>query len=118
MILVDTSVWIDHFRHGSSRLRTLLNDGLVLCHPFVIGELACGNLKNRHAILNLLDTLPESRFAEHFEVVHLVDAHRLYGCGLGWIDMHLLASAVLTECGLWSLDKQLGHVAASLEIAG
>ena len=116
MILVDTSVWIEHFRRGANRLETLLNKSLVLCHPFVVGELACGNLKNRDEILTLLKTLPEAHVAEHSEVLHLVNAHRLYGCGLGWIDMNLLASTLLTECGLWTLDKQLKNTAAKLKI--
>jgi predicted nucleic acid-binding protein len=117
MILVDTSVWIDHFRRGSSRLKILLDDGLVLCHPFVIGELASGNLNNRVEILSLLQALPKARVAEHSEVLHLVNAHQLYGRGLGWIDMHLLASTLLAECGLWTADKQLGDVAATLKIS-
>lgn len=117
MILVDTSVWIDHLRHGNNRLKTVLNEGLVLCHPFVIGELASGNLKKRNEILNLLGALPEPRVAEHFEVMHFVNAHHLNGCGLGWIDMHLLTSALLTKCSLWTLDKRLRDTAATLEIS-
>ena len=98
MILVDTSVWIDHLRRGNERLKSLLHDDQVLCHPFVIGELACGNLHNRNEVLYLLEALPGVPVADHTEVLHLIDAHRLYGQGLGWIDAHLLASALLTGC--------------------
>ena len=116
MILVDTSVWVEHFRRGKFALKDLLHEEQVLCHPFVIGELACGNLKNRADLLALLSALPEARAAEHHEVLHLLDGKRLYGRGLGWIDAHLLASALLTGCGLWTLDKRLQRVSASLGV--
>ena len=116
MILVDTSVWIDHFRRGNDGLKELLRKGFVLCHPFVVGELASGNLHARVEILGLLGTLPQTRIAEHFEVLQFVNAHHLYGRGLGWIDMHLLASALLTNCGLWTLDQRLIEAAADLKI--
>ncbi len=116
MILADTSVWIDHFRIGNRRLEILLEEDFILCHPFVIGELACGNLKARDHILNLLKSLPESLMAEHGEVMHFVRSHRLHGLGLGWIDMHLLTSAFLSECGLWTLDKPLRRTAEVLGI--
>ena len=111
MILVDTSVWIDHLRLGSERLRSLLQDNQVLCHPFVIGELACGNLHNRNEILHLLEALPGAPVADHSEVLHLINAHRLYGHGLGWIDVHLLASALITGCELWTSDRLLHTLA-------
>ncbi len=117
MILVDTSVWIDHFRRGNVRLKNLLNENQVLCHPFVIGELACGNLKNRGEILGLLTSLQAAQTAGYSEVLHLLDSHRFYGIGLGWIDAHLLASTLLTGCGLWTLDKPLRSAAGKLKIS-
>lgn len=116
MILVDTSVWIHHLRKGDRELTRLLNEGVVLCHPFVIGELACGNLKNRVEILSLLAALPSSSLASHAEGLHLVTERKLAGRGIGWIDVHLLASALLSKCTLWTKDKALGAVAAALEI--
>ncbi len=116
MVLVDTSVWVDHFRRGEIGLAPLLNDGQVICHPFVIGELACGNLKGRSQILSLLNTLPMAHLADHEEVMHVIDKYRLMGKGLGYIDMHLLASAMLTTVPLWSLDKRLNSVATTLGI--
>lgn len=117
MILVDTSVWIDHLRDGSSRLEDLLVDGMVLSHPFVIGELACGNLAKRGEILSLLAALPRAGMADNDEVLHLLESKRLYGRGLGWVDAHLLASALLNECGLWTFDKSLGATAVELGVA-
>lgn len=116
MILVDTSVWIDHFRRRNTRLIELLDEGVVLCHPFVVGELACGNLQNREEILGLLAALPEARAAEHKEVLHVVRRYHLHAHRLGWIDMHLLASALLNRSRLWSLDKPLSRVARTLKI--
>ena len=117
MILVDTSVWIQHLRTGSSELSSLLCDEQVLCHPFVVGELACGRLKNRKEILALLNALPGVRVAEHREVLHLLEAERLYGRGIGWVDAHLLASALLSGYSLWTLDKPLRKTAADLKIS-
>lgn len=117
MILIDTSVWIEHLRTGSTRLRSLLNDEQVLCHPFIVGELACGTLSNREEIMALLTTLPEARVAEHQEVLHLLKAERLYGRGLGWVDAHLLGSALITGCTLWTLDNPLQRTAAALKVS-
>ena len=111
MILVDTSVWIDHLRVGNERLRALLQNDQVLCHSFIIGELACGNLHNRNEVLHLLEALPSVPVADHSEVLHLINTHRLYGQGLGWIDAHLLASALLTGCELWTSDRLLHTLA-------
>ena len=116
MILVDTSVWIEHFRTGDIGLETPLSDGQVVCHPFIAGELACGNLKNRSLILSLLDTLPKARPAEHEEVMHVIEKYHLMGKGLGYIDMHLLASAMLSHIPLWTLDKRLMNVSSTLGI--
>ena len=118
MLLVDTSVWIDHFRRGNSQLAALLNEGGVLTHPLVIGELACGRLTNRSKILGLLEALPSASVAEHEEVLHLLSNRRLHGRGLGWIDVHLLASALLSRCPLWTLDKSLISAARSLKVLG
>ena len=116
MVLVDTSVWVEHLRSGTVRLESLLNDGQVVCHPFIVGELACGNLKNRSHILSLLDTLPSAHLADHAEVMHFIERYRLMGKGLGYVDIHLFASAMLTGVPLWTLDKRLARAAASLGI--
>ncbi len=117
MILVDTSIWVEHLRAGSARLQALLHDDQVLCHPFVLGEVACGNLRRREQILALLAALPEARTAEHHEVLHLLGSARLYGRGLGWVDLHLLASALLSGCTLWTLDRPLQRAAAVLKVS-
>jgi hypothetical protein len=114
MVLVDTSVWIAHLREGEAALADLLSDGLVLMHPFVTGELACGNLKKRTLVLSDLATLPVAARASNAEVMRLVEDRRLWGRGLGWIDAHLIASALLSHCRLWTLDKQLGTAASEL----
>lgn len=116
MILVDTSVWVSHLRDGNDELSNLLNDGGVLCHPFIVGELACGNLRDRSAILSLLQLLPMSIEAEHEEVLSFIENRRLMGKGVGYVDVHLLLSALLTDSQLWTLDKKLAQVAASLHI--
>lgn len=117
MILVDTSVWVEHLRAGSAHLQALLHDDQVLCHPCVMGELACGNLRRREQILGLLAALPEARLAEQHEVLHLLDSAHLYGRGLGWVDLHLLASALISGCALWTLDRPLQRAAAALKIS-
>jgi predicted nucleic acid-binding protein len=106
-VLVDTSVWIAHLRHGDSHLAALLDEGSVLVHPFVIGELACGNLRNRAEILSLLHALPRTAVAEHEEVMVFIDRNDLMGKGLGYVDVHLLAAAVLSDVRLWTTDKSL-----------
>ena len=118
MILVDTSVWIEHFRKGNARLSSLLSNAVVLVHPFVIGELACGNLNNRNRILNLLDDLPASRVAHDREVLFLIEHNNLMGRGVGYIDAHLLASVSLTSgASLWTVDRRLKDVAGQLGMA-
>ncbi len=116
MTLVDTSVWVNHLRVGSPPLISLLQKGLVLTHPYVVGELACGMLKNRMEILTLLKTLPEVRIPEHHEVLLLLESQQLFGKGLGWVDISLLASAKLTGCGLWTADAPLQKAAITLDI--
>lgn len=114
MILVDTSVWVDHFRSGSPRLAALLMDGKVLTHPFVIGELACGNLRCRKEVLAALESLPTAAVAAHTGVLRLLEQKKLAGRGIGWIDVHLVASALLAGCALWTLDGPLRAVAEEL----
>lgn len=116
MILVDTSVWIDHFRRGNARLAELLMEGDVLMHPLVFGELACGGLRNRAEILRLLEALPRAVTASFDETLDFLDTRKLYGKGLGWIDVSLLASARLTSCTLWTLDKALAREAARVQL--
>lgn len=114
MVLVDTSVWVDHLRSGNSGLKKLLHEGRVVCHPFIVGELACGNLSNRSEILSLLQALPLATHAEHEEVMRFIENYSLMGKGLGYIDMHLIASALLTKSPLWTLDRQLKVVSSEL----
>lgn len=116
MVLVDTSVWVTHFRDGNDELMILLNDGMVLCHPLIVGELACGNFKDRAVILSFLQLLPMSVEAEHEEVLSFIESNRLMGKGIGYVDAHLIASAVLTGIPIWTLDKKLVQVADSLHI--
>jgi len=118
MILVDTSVWIDHLRKGNARLNSLLSNAAVLIHPFVIGELACGNLHNRNRILNLLGDLPTSRVADDREVLFFIECNDLMSRGIGYIDAHLLASASLSgTASLWTRDRKLNDVAVQLGLA-
>jgi predicted nucleic acid-binding protein len=116
MVLVDTSVWVSHLRYGNAELTNLLNDGMVLCHPLIVGELACGNLKDRALILSFLQLLPMSVEAEHDEVLSFIENNRLMGKGIGYVDVHLIASAVLMGVSFWTLDKKLAQIAAILRI--
>jgi len=117
MVLVDTSVWVDHLRSGNARLQELLRNGDVIVHPFVVGELACGNLRQRLKVLSLLESLPTAAVATHEEALAFLEAHRLYGKGLGYVDIHLLASARLSHVNLWTRDKSLMSTAARLKLA-
>jgi len=115
LILVDTSVWIDHLRQGDATLTKFLNTGQVYIHPFIIGELALGNLRQRTTILDTLNNMPSSTIAADEEVMVFINQHKLYGLGIGYIDSHLLASVRLTPGTLlWTLDKQLRAVANQL----
>ena len=111
MILVDTTVWVEHLRRGLPSLATLLQEGEVLIHPWVIGELACGNLRNRQQVLELLQGLPVATVASDAEVLLLIERDRLMGRGIGYVDAHLLASARLSHCRLWTQDRRLAAVA-------
>jgi predicted nucleic acid-binding protein len=116
MVLVDTSVWVEHLREGTIGLEELLDDGQVICHPFIIGELACGNLKNRDEVLSLLQALPMAIQVEHEEVMQFIENNNLMGKGLGYIDMHLLASAILTKVPLWTHDRKLKEISSKLNL--
>ncbi len=117
MILVDTSVWVDHFRAADARLTDLLLDGQVLCHAFIVGELACGNLRRRAEVLALLGALPQIPAMTSEDAIRFVDAHRLMGRGLGWVDVHLLASVYASRERLWTRDRRLGEAAHHLGVA-
>ena len=117
MILADTSVRVDHLRSEDHELATLLREGAMLSHPFVVGELACDSLSDRDRFLHLLAALPQAQVAEHQEVLQLVRSRRLHARGLGWIGVHLLASALLDGRALWTLDKRLDEAAMRLGVA-
>jgi hypothetical protein len=116
MTLVDTSVWVNHFRRPQSTLIKLLEDSSAGMHPFVIGELACGNLKNRALTLGDLARMPEAPLATEPEVLHLLESRRLWGEGLGWVDVHILASALLGGWDLLTADRTMERVARRLGI--
>lgn len=117
MVLVDTSIWVNHLRTGDAQLKSMLEDGEVLCHPFVVGELACGNIRNRDEVLSLLQFLPMAIVAEHSEVMQFIENHQLMGKGLGLIDVNILASTLLSRASLWTSDKHLKTVATKLSVA-
>ncbi|MDZ8117407.1 type II toxin-antitoxin system VapC family toxin [Pontiella agarivorans] len=116
MVLVDTSIWIDHLNSGNEKLTALLNDGEAAIHPFVIGELACGNLKNRQEIISLLHALPRIKKAEDDEVLFFIEKHKLHGLGIGLIDIHLLASCKLGNVKLFTKDRRLNAAAEELKL--
>lgn len=116
MILVDTSVWIDHLRSGDENLASLLESSRVLMHPFILGEIACGNLANRGPVLSLLAHLPRCTEALDTEVLAFIEHRKLMGRGIGFIDTHLLAATKLTgSARLWTRDKRLAIVAQELD---
>jgi predicted nucleic acid-binding protein len=118
LILVDTSVWVDHFRRGDAQLVDLLERSTVIMHPFVVGEIACVSLRDRSSILELLQDLPAAAVAEGEEVLGFIESHVLHGKGIGYVDVHLLASVALTEgAKLWTRDKRLRVVAQALGCA-
>jgi predicted nucleic acid-binding protein len=118
VILVDTSVSVDHLRVGDKALGSLLDAGMALAHPFVIGELALGNLRQRGIVLSALSNLPHASVATDAEVLHFIDRHALFGRGIGYVDTHLLAAARLTAAAeLWTNDKRLHGVAVQLGLA-
>ena len=117
MILVDTSVWVDHLRSGVPLLANLLHEGEVLIHPWVIGEIACGNLRNRQQVLDLLLGLPTALVASDSEVLLLIERGNLMGRGIGYVDAHLLTAAKLSRCGLLTQDRRLAAVAQEQGLA-
>lgn len=117
MILVDTSLWIDHLRVADARLTTLLENEQVLLHRFVVGEIACGLLKHRAEVLLLLRNLPRVKAVDDDEALAFVEAHSLMGSGVGWVDVHLLASVYLSGDRIWSKDRPLLRAAKRLGIA-
>jgi predicted nucleic acid-binding protein len=110
MTLVDTSVWIDHFRNGNPHLRELLEEGEVATHPMVLGELACGNLPRRGPTLRLLGRLPRIPQVPDHLVLESIESRRLFGESIGWIDAHLLAAALVSSVALWTLDRRLAKL--------
>jgi predicted nucleic acid-binding protein len=118
VILVDTSVWVDHLRKGNRPLTVLLDRGAVLVHPFVIGELALGNVRQRALVLSALSDLPPANVATDAEVLHFIDQNALFGRGVGYVDIHLLAAVRLTAgAALLTYDKRLNSVAVELGLA-
>jgi len=118
VILVDTSVWVDHLRAGDKALAVLLESGMVLTHPFVIGELALGNLRQRELVLGAMSDLPRASVATDTEILHFIDRHALFGRGVGYVDVHLLAAVRLTTgAALWTHDQRLYCAAEKLGLA-
>jgi predicted nucleic acid-binding protein len=117
VILVDSSVWVDHLRRGEPRLERLLDQGLVLTHPWVVGEIALGTLRRRQEVLGLLSALPQAPVAEPTEILVLVEGERLMGRGIGYVDVQLLAAAKLASSRLWTRDRRLAAAAEALGFA-
>lgn len=117
MILVDTSVWVAHFRETVPLLQEFLADNRVLIHPWVIGELACGTLPRRPEVLRWLTQIPAAKVAREAEVLSLIEDKRLWGTGIGWVDAQLLASALIAECEMWTRDDRLHAAADKLGLA-
>jgi len=116
MVLVDTSIWVAHLRHGNRQLERLLMDAEVICHPFIIGELACGNINNRNEILSLLKSLPLAPVLEFDEFLFFIEENQLMRIGIGFVDVNILASAKLAGTPLWTADKKLNLAAINLSL--
>ena len=116
MILVDTSIWVNHLRRHDAVLAAHLDAGDVLCHPYVIGEIGLGRLKQRHEVLELLAALPSALMVSHDEAMAFVEQRRLARLGVGWVDVHLAASAVVSRAKLWTADRRLAEVARVLRL--
>ena len=117
MYLIDTSVWIQHFRYGDERLTSALEENRVMSHDWITGELACGHLQQRKVTLELLDRLPKAPIINSRELLFFIDEHRLFGAGLGLVDIQLLAVCRIANCGLWTNDKALIDAAKRLKIS-
>ena len=118
MILADTSIWVDHFRSGNDRLRSLLDQFSIVLHPFIISELALGNFRNRDGVIGHLKNLPAAPRAGDEEVLYFIEQNRLMGRGISYVDAHLLASAALAEgVRIWTLDRRLADAARALGLS-
>ena len=117
MVIVDTSVWVDHLRRKNARLIDVLQQQHILQHPYVTGELALGQLQQRTKILGYLDALPEAPLANNAELRQLIEEQEIFALGIGLIDAHLLASAMLARASLWTLDKKLVQIARAMGLA-
>lgn len=117
MLLVDTSVWSDHLRRHDPAMAMWLAAGEVLAHPFVVGEIACGAFPRRSEVLSLLDSLPSAPLLAHAELLGFIERHGLAGRGVGYVDIHLLASAVVANARLWTRDRRLAQAATGLGVA-
>jgi len=117
MVLVDTSIWVSHLRYGDAHLESLLKNVQVVGHPFIVGELACGKLRNRKEILSLLQALPSAPIVAQEELLYFIEQKSLVGIGIGFVDAHLLASAQLFNVPLWTSDRPLKEAAARLKLA-
>lgn len=115
-VLADTSIWIDHFRNTNSQLVKLLEMEAVVCHPWIIGELACGNIRNREEILFLLKSLHSLKKVYEDEILEFITANKLMGCGIGYVDCQLLASVRLAGAKLWTNDKRLLKAAVAMKL--
>ena len=115
-ILVDSSVWIDHFRHKNDQLIRIILHNRIFVHPFVLGELACGSIKNRQETLMFLQNLPIPIQSSDEEVLDFIEKQKLHGKGIGFVDVHILMSSMLTGCALWTLDKKLTVAQKKLKI--
>ncbi len=116
MILLDTSVWVDHLRRSDSSVVQVLESGLAASHAFVIGELACGNLKSRARVIELLQALPQLAVATDDEVLYFIESQKLMGRGIGYVDAHLLAAAAIGRSFLWTRDKRLREISVELGV--
>ena len=114
MVLVDTSIWIDFLRNGNDLLRDFLEKGQVMAHPLIVGELSCGNIAKRKNFLQLINELPQAQESSHQEVIHFIESNKLYGKGVGCVDLHILCSAILSNTPLWTGDKRLARITLSL----
>ena len=117
MVIVDTSIWVSHLRLGNRELSSLLDETQVMSHDFIIGELACGNLRNRKEVLSLLKSLPPAPVMSQEEVLYFMERHSLAGKGMGFVDVHLLASAQLAGVFLWTSDGSLKQAASALRLS-
>ena len=116
LILVDTSVWIKHLREGNQNLSQLLEQGLVASHPFIIGEIACGDIKNRYEIISLINDLPSTDVLDHSDIMEFIENRKIMNKGIGYIDVHLLGSVLVSDTRIWTFDKALKKMAFQLSV--